>query len=87
MTPRDAHDPRLDKLARLTPLAPDPARAERVRLRCRAQFVRRAGRAARTETIFGSVARVLVPALLGAFSALYAAALLGTTLGLAGFLR
>ena len=87
MTPRDAHDPRLDELARLTPLAPDPARAERARLRCRAQLVRRARRAARTGTIFESVSRVLVPALLGAFSAIYAAALLGTTLRLEGLLR
>ena len=87
MTPRDVHDPRLDELARLTPLAQDPARAERVRLRCRAQLVRQADRAARTETIVGSAARVLVPALLGAFSALYAAALVGTTLRVVGFLR
>ena len=87
MTPRDAHDPGLDELARLTPLTPNPARAERVRLRCRAQFVRRAERAARTETIVGSVGRVVVPALLGVFSALYAAALGSTTLRLVGLLR
>ena len=87
MTLGDAHDPRLEELACLTPLAPDPARAERVRLRCRAQFVRRAGRAACTGTIFESVSRVLVPALLGAFSALYAAAVIGITLRLEGFLR
>ena len=87
MTTRDAYDARLEELACLTPLASDPARAERARLRCRAQIARRARRAARTETIFGSVGRVFVPALLGAFSALYAAALLGTTLRLEGFLR
>ena len=84
MTSRDAHDARLEELACLTPLAPDPARAERARLRCRAQIARRA---ARTETIFGSVGRVVVPALLGAFSAFYAAALLGTTLRIEGFIR
>ena len=87
MTTRGAHDGGLEELACLTPLAPDPARAERVRLRCRARIVRRARRAVRTETMFGSVGRAFVPALLGAFAALYAAALLGTTLRLEGFLR
>lgn len=87
MTTPDAHDARLGELARVTPLAPDPARAERVRLRCRAQIARRARRAARTDTIVESVEGVLVPVLLGLFSALYAAVLLGTTLRLEGFLR
>ena len=87
MTTPDAHDAGLGELAGVTPLVPDPARAERVRCRCRAQIARRARRTARTETIVESVEDVLVPVLLGLFSALYAAVLLGTTLRLEGVLR
>lgn len=87
MTTYHAHDGALKELECLTPLALDPARAEGVRLRCRVRIARRARRAERMETVFGSVHRLFVPALLGVFSALYVVALLATTLRLEGFIR
>ena len=67
-------------LRRLTALAPEPARAERVRARCRTQLEQ--GR--RRETMTGQVAefawRVLVPAAAGAFCIFYVVVLVATTL-------
>jgi hypothetical protein len=82
MTTRDTHGASLEVLAHLTPLGPDPSRAEAVRLRCRSQLAPRLERARRIDAVVGPLERVFGPALLGAFSAWYAVALLITTLRL-----
>lgn len=84
MTSCDAHDATADGLDRLRALAPDPGRAERVRVRCRTQLGRRGRRAARTVVITGYVWRVLAPAVLGAFCVLYVVVLVAITLRLEG---
>ena len=75
MTSCDAHDAGVDTLDRLMTLAPDPARAERVRARCRAQLERSQRRAERTTEISGFASRVLAPAVVGAFCVFYTAVL------------
>ena len=80
MTSCDAHDAGVDTLDLIT-LTPDPARAERVRARCRAQLERRQRRAART-TETGFSWRVCAPAVVGAVCAFYVAAIVVTTLRL-----
>lgn len=87
MTSDVAHDARADSLHRLMVLAPDPDRAERVRMRCRRQLGRSRRRTARTAAITGFAVRVLGPVVVGAFCVLYAAALAATTLRLEGILR
>ena len=84
MTAYDAHDASADTSLRLTALAPDPDRAERVRVRCRAQLGRSRRRAARTAVITGFAWHVLAPALVGGFCVLYVVLLVATTLRLQG---
>lgn len=84
MTSCDDHDVGADSLNRLMNLAPDPDRAERVRVRCRTQLGRSRRRAARTTVITGFAWRVLAPVVLAAFCALYVVLLLATTLRLEG---
>jgi hypothetical protein len=86
MTLDDSHDPWADSLKGLTALAPDPARAEHVRMKCRAQLGRRRRRRARTAAMAGFAWRVLAPAVIGAFSVLYFAMLVAMTLRFEGFL-
>jgi len=81
MTPCDLRDA---SLRRLPPLAPDPDRAERVRVRCRTQLGRNRRRTARSAVMTGFVWHVLGPAIVGGVCALYAAALVVTTLSLHG---
>ena len=84
MTSYDAHDAVADSLDRLMALAPDPDRAERVRVRCRTQLGRSRRRAAHTAVITGFAWRVLAPVVVGAFCVLYVAVLVATTLRLEG---
>jgi hypothetical protein len=81
MIPNDAHDPMLQDLAGLRRLAPDPARAERVRARCRAQLGR-ARRSDRSATIVAVARRFLAPVIVGCVCVLYVAELVGTALRL-----
>lgn len=78
MTSCDAHDAGVDALD-LIILTPDPARAERVRARCRAQLERRQRRAART-TETGFAWRVLAPAVVGAVCVFYVSVVVATAL-------
>ena len=84
MTCDDARDAGADSSYRFTVLAPDPDRAERVRMRCRAQLVRSRRRAARAAVISGFAWRVLAPVVVGAVCVLYATVLVATTLRLEG---
>jgi len=84
MTSDDSHDASAEALKGLRPLAPDPARAERVRVRCRTQLERSRRRAARTAVITGFAWHVLAPALVGGFCVLYVVLLVATTLRLQG---
>jgi predicted short-subunit dehydrogenase-like oxidoreductase (DUF2520 family) len=84
MTSCDAHAAGADSLDRLRALAPDPDRAERVRMRCRAQLGRSRRRAARTAETTGFAWRVLAPVVVGAFCVLYVVVLVATTLRLEG---
>jgi hypothetical protein len=80
----DSHDASAESCERLTPLAPDPDRAERVRVRCRTQLGRSRRRAARAAVITGFAWHVLVPVVVGGFCVLYIALLVSTTLRLQG---
>jgi anti-sigma-K factor RskA len=84
MTSCDTHDGGADSLDNLRAVAPDPDRAERVRMRCRTQLGRSRRRAARTAVITGFAWRVLAPVVVGAFCVLYVVMLLATTLRLEG---
>jgi hypothetical protein len=84
MTSCERHDATADRLGRLMALAPDPDRAERVRVRCRTQLGRSRRRAARTAVVSGFARRVLAPAIVGAFCVLYVAVLVATTLRFEG---
>jgi hypothetical protein len=86
MTMRDAHDPMDVALAGVTPLVPNRSRTDAVRRRCRAQLARRTADSRRRNAARGSWATVVVTVVLALFSALYAAALLSTTLRLEGWL-
>ena len=86
MTAYDSHEASVESLERMQPLAPDPDRAERVRVRCRTQLGRSRGRS-RTAVICGFAWRVLAPAVVGGFGVLYAVALVATTLRLQGVFR
>ena len=81
MTSCDAHDAGVDTLDLIT-LTPNPARAERVRARCRAQLERRQRREARTTRTTGFASRVLAPAVVGAFCVFYTAMLVAMTVQL-----
>ena len=85
MTSYDTHDESFEGLKGLRFLAPDPGRADRVRMRCRTQLGRSRRRRARTAVITGFARRVLAPAVVGGFCVLYVAALVTTTLRLYGF--
>ena len=87
MTSYDTHDTSADSLVRLMTLAPDPDRAARVRVKCRAQLARSRPRATRTHGMTEFVWRVLAPAAVGAFGVFYVAALVVTTLQLAAIFQ
>lgn len=74
MTPDEARDPILMNLGRLSAISPDPARAERVRSRCRAELTRRRHRAERTARRRSLTRRVLTPVFVGGFCLLYLSA-------------
>jgi hypothetical protein len=82
MNSHDAHDARGDGLDRLTVLAPDPDRAERVRVRCRSRLGRSRRRAARTVVISEFAWRVLAPGVVAAICVLYGAGLVAATVRL-----
>ena len=84
MTSCDSHEASADSLEWLVALAPDPDRAERLRMRCRTQLTRSRRRAARTAAITGFAWRVLAPAVVGGFCVFYVAVLVATTLRLHG---
>ncbi len=84
MTSRDSHDTSAESLKALMRLAPDPDRAERVRVRCRTQLERSRRRASRTAAITGFAWQVLAPAFVGGFCVFYVALLVVTTLRLQG---
>jgi len=80
MTSWNAHDACADGLDRLTTLAPDPERAERLRETCRARLARSRRREARAAVIIGFAWLVLGPGVVGAFCVFYAAMLIATAL-------
>jgi hypothetical protein len=84
MTPHDAHDQVARCLEDLQPLVPDQARAEAVRLRCRARLARSRQRPTRTAPRPGLARRVMAPLVVGALCALYMASLIGHALRLRG---
>ena len=84
MTSDDSHDASAESLKGLMPLAPDPDRAERVRVRCRRQLERSRRRAARTAVITGFAWQVLAPVVVGGVCVLYVVLLVATTLRLQG---
>ena len=86
MTSYDTCDISVEALKRLQSLAPDPSRADRVRLRCRAQLGRNRNRQVRAEVITGFARRVLVAVVVGGFCALYLTALVSMTFRLRGLL-
>jgi hypothetical protein len=71
----------LQDLRRLRALSPDPARAERLRSRCRAELERNR-RPAASSTTNGVVRRVLAPAMVVCLGVLYLAGLVGAALQL-----
>jgi hypothetical protein len=83
---RPTHEASSDALARVTVLEPDRARAEAVRLRCRAQLAARRPVDRGRIDARGSLAGAFVPMLLGAFSIVYAVSLVEATLRIAGWL-
>jgi hypothetical protein len=84
MTPRDPHDASVENLEQLVVLAPDPDRAERVRMRCRTELGRSRQPAARTAAITRFTWHVLAPVVVGGFCVVYVALLVTTTLWLQG---
>ena len=74
MTRDELRDPMLLNLGRLSAISPDPAGAERVRSRCRAELTRRRYRAERTARRRILSRRVLAPAFVGGFCLLYLSA-------------
>ena len=86
MTTHDWHDGNVERLRDLVSLAPDAARAERVRARCRAQLVRQQRRTARKAAMHALTWRAAGPLLVGGFCVLYAVVLVATTLRLQGII-
>ena len=84
MTPYDNHDATLERVERLQSLAPDPRRAERVRVRCRTQLARDPQRPAHTAVRTGFARRVLAPVVVGGLCVFYFVALVTTALRLHG---
>ena len=87
MTSGDARDVDAERLDQLMVLTPDPVRAERVRVKCRTQLARRQHRAARFDLFREFTWRALAPVVVAAFCALYAVALVATTLRLEGVVK
>jgi hypothetical protein len=87
MTSYDSHDASAKSLERLLRLAPDPDRAERVRVRCRTQLGRSRRRTAHIAVMTALAWRLLPPVVVGGFCVLYVAALVATTLRLHDVLR
>jgi hypothetical protein len=84
------YDARFERLDRLARPAPDAARGERTRLRCRAHLGRRQRRAVWAVSTVGRARRVIAPVVVGGFCVLcafYVSALLATTLRLRGVLH
>jgi hypothetical protein len=79
----ESHGGSVDSV-RLTALAPDPARGERVRLRCRTLLIRRTRRVERTAAIGGFAWRVVAPIVVAGVCLVYAALFVATTLHLQG---
>ena len=73
---------RLEELRGLQPLAPDPRRADRVRLRCRAQLGRNRTHQAQRAVMTGFARRTLASVAVGGFCVLYIAALVTTIIHL-----
>jgi hypothetical protein len=86
MTPSDSHEAGVAGLGGLLRLAPDPDRAGRVRLRCRARLARSRRPAALGAAIAERTFRSLAPVVVGGVCVLYVVALVATTLRLEGFL-
>jgi len=84
MMSHDAHDPIVEELTRLQPLAPEHGWSDRVRTRCRTQLSRSRNSPARAGIIAGITRRVAAPVVVGGFCLLYIAALVTTTLRLRG---
>ena len=87
MTFYDSHDASAKSLERLLCLAPDPNRAERVRVRCRTELGRSRRPTARLAVMTARAWRLLPPVVVGGFCVLYMAALVATTLRLQDVLR
>ena len=82
MTPHNSDDAITENLKQLAVLSPDPNRTEHARARCHTRFDRSRRRERRFAVIGGFAWGVLGPAVLGAFSIFYTAALIDTTLRL-----
>jgi hypothetical protein len=87
MTSDDSHDVSVKSLERLPRLAPDPDRAERVRVRCRTHLARSRRRSARIGVMTARAWRLLPPVVVGGLCVVYVAALVATTLRLQDVLR
>jgi len=87
MTSCDSHDASAASLDGLLRLAPDPDRAERVRVRCRTRLGRSRRRTARMAVMTGRAWRLLAPAVVGGLCVLYLVALVATALRLEGVIR
>ena len=84
MTSDDNHDSGAVNLRRLTALAPESGRAERVRAKCRTQLEQ--GRHGKRSTALATefAWRVLAPIVVGVFCAFYIAVLVATTIRFEG---
>jgi len=79
-----AHEAHGESLSRLTSLAPDAARSERLRRACHARLARRVRCRTREAAMIGFAVQVVAPCAIGLVSAVYAVALVATTLRLGG---
>ena len=86
MRPGHADDVSADGVDRLRCLAPDPHRAERVRVRCRTRLERSRRGVVSTDARTGRARRLLAPVLIGGVCAFYLVALVATALQLQGLL-
>jgi hypothetical protein len=73
-------------LRQLPMIAPDPARADRLRARCLAELTARHRRAERAARRWDAAGRVLGPALVGGLCAIYLVAVIGNALRIHGVL-
>jgi hypothetical protein len=81
MTSYDTHDASVERLSRLQSLAPDPRRAELVRVRCCTRLGRSRHRTKRIAVTNRFRRGVLAAVVVGGFCLLYVASLVTTTLG------